>query len=64
MPEQIVSNALAGGGQQNYYILDSELASSKEVEIRATSLPLPATLEQLQDNYVLFEDNGMDISFK
>ena len=64
MPEQIVSNALSGGGQQNYYILDSELAGSKEVEIDATSLPIPATLDQLQQNYILFEDNRMDINFK
>ena len=64
IPDQIISNALAGGGKENYYILESELQNSKTIEIHASSLPAPTTLEQLQDNYVLFEDKGLDIYFK
>jgi len=64
IPEQIVSNALSAGGTQNYYILDSELEGANTLEIRADSLPTPTTLEQLQDNYLLFEENGLDINFK
>jgi len=64
IPEQIISNVLAGGGKQNYYVLESELAASGIVEINADKLALPTTLEQLQDNYLLFESKGLDINFK
>ena len=64
IPSQIVSNALSGGGKQNYYILESELQKSKTIEINAGSLPLPNSLEQLQDNYILFETKKLDIIFK
>jgi hypothetical protein len=62
VPEQIISQALVGGGKQNYYILESELMSSNTIEINAQSLPEPETIEQLQNNYLLFEDKGLDIN--
>ena len=64
IPAQIISNALSGGGKENYYILESELESSGTIEINAESLPTPKTIEQLQDNYLLFEDKGLDVMFK
>ncbi len=64
IPEQIIGNALAGGGSENYYILESELTGSNTIEINAGSLPVPKTIEQLQSNYILFEDKGLDIIFK
>jgi len=64
IPEQIVSNALAGGGKENYYILESELENSNIIEIDTNSLPLPDSIERLQDNYILFEEQGLDIVFK
>ncbi len=63
-PEQLITNALGGGGKQSHYILESELRDSNIIEIRTGSLPTPSTIEQLQDNYALFEDKGLDISFK
>ena len=64
IPAQIISNALFGGGKENYYILESDLSNSKIIEINAESLPLPKTIEQLQDNYLLFENKGLDVKFK
>jgi hypothetical protein len=64
IPAQIISNSLAGGGKQNYYILDSDLKNSVMIEINAESLPVPATIEELQENYVLFENKGLNIVFK
>jgi hypothetical protein len=64
IPSQSVESALAGGGKQNYFILESELEGAREVEISASSLPAPSTLEQLQDNYILFETRGLDIRFR
>ena len=64
VPAQIISNVLAGGGKQSYYVLESELKSSNLIEINAQSLPVPDSLAQLQDNYLSFEDKGLDILFK
>lgn len=64
IPSQILSNALSGGGKENYYVLESELEDSKSIEINAESLPRPGSLEQLQTNYVLFESKRLDVSFK
>jgi len=63
VPSQLVSNALSGGGSQNYYILESELKSSNSIDIYADSLPTPTTLEQLQDNYDIFEIKSLGIYF-
>ena len=64
IPAQIISNALSGGGKENYYVLESELSGSRMIEINAESLPLPNSLEQLQNNYLLFEDKGLGVSFR
>ena len=64
IPAQIVSQALAGGGKTNYYFLESELKNSRTLVISSESLPTPTSLEQLQDNYLLFEDKTLGIEFK
>ncbi len=64
IPEQIISNVLSGGGKENYYILESELESSGVIEINAGSLSLPKSIAELQDNYLLFEEKGLEIYFK
>ena len=64
VPAQVISNALAGGGNQSQYILESELSSSNTLEINTKSLPTPDTIEKLQNNYVLFGDSNLDINFK
>ena len=63
LPSQIVSSALAGGGKEIYYITEYELQNSDTIEINAESLPKPTSLEQLQENYMLFETKGLDIFF-
>jgi len=64
IPSQIVSSALSGGGKENYYVLESELVSSSIVEINGRGLPIPESIEQLQDNYILYEEKDLDIVFK
>lgn len=64
VPEQIVSNALTGGGRQNYYVSDTQLQNFKNVDINAESLPNPDSLEQLQINYLLFNDKSLEVSFR
>ena len=64
MPSQIISNALSGGGKENYYILESELADANIIKINVESLPTPKSIEELQNNYILFEDLELGIQFK
>ena len=63
IPSQIISNALAGGGKENYYILESELREGV-IEINAESLPTPKTIEELQNNYIVYETQGLEVMFK
>ncbi len=63
-PSQLVSKALAGGGTQEYYILESELSSANSVEINVESMSVPDTIEQIQDNSLLFEIKPVEIVFK
>jgi len=63
-PEQKVGNALAGGGKQNYYILESQLSDSNTIEINTEKLPTPTSIEQLQTNYILFDEKNLQINFK
>ena len=63
LPSQIVSSALAGGGKEVYYITEYELQNSNTIEINADSLPKPTSLDQLQENYMLFETKGLEIFF-
>jgi len=64
VPEQTISPVLAGGGVEELYVFESELASSNYIEINAESLPLPNSLEQIQDNNILFESKTLEISLR
>ncbi len=63
IPSQIVSNALYGGGSEDYYVLESELLNTNKIEINSESISTPRTIEELQENYILFEEKGLDINF-
>lgn len=56
IPEQLVSRTLSGGGTTQVYLLDSTLRNANKVVINTQSLPKVDTLEQLQLNYILFDD--------
>ena len=64
IPAQIISNALAGGGKTNYTFSENDLKSSNTIVMNAESLPSPNSLEQLQDNYILFESKSLEIELK
>ncbi|MDP2628997.1 MAG: hypothetical protein Q8P15_03835 [Nanoarchaeota archaeon] len=64
MPSQLISNALTGGGKQDYYILESSLRNSNTIEINAESLQIPTNLDQLQNNHILFEDKKLGVYFR
>lgn len=62
IPENKIEYALRGGGTANTYILPQELESG-HVTLYVSSLPQPASLEQLQTNFELFNSMGVEISF-
>ena len=64
IPEQILSQALVGGGTQNQYILKSELKSSSVLEIDSDEFLTPGSIEELNTNYLLFESRELEINFK
>ena len=64
MPSQIISNALIGGGNDNYYFLDNELNNGGTLELKVRKLKTPTTLEEVQENYILFETFGVEVGFK
>jgi hypothetical protein len=61
-PSELISNALAGGGIQIYDFSEYSLRNSNTIEINAKSLPNPDSFEQLQENYILFENNKLEIN--
>ena len=63
-PSQLVSKALAGGGTQEYYLLESELSFATSVDINVESFPVPDTIEKIQENSLLFEIKPVEIVFK
>jgi hypothetical protein len=61
VPAQVVTNVLAGGGNQELFIADSELKNSELIEISADSFSTPTTIEGVQNNYLLFEESGLGV---
>jgi len=63
IPEQVISNVLAGGGNQTRYILESELIKNNNLRIIAKSLPIAKTIEDVQNNYLSLNQNELAINF-
>lgn len=63
IPSQILTNALSGGGKQDYYILESDLKNSNTLEINSDDFGVPSTIEQLQNNYLIFDSSTLEVSF-
>ncbi len=61
-PEQTLSSGIIGGGKSVYYVTESELEEGK-LEINAAKLPVPTSLEQLQENYNLLEHKKVNLMF-
>jgi hypothetical protein len=64
IPSQIVSNALAGGGKKDYYFLEKDLKNSNTIEINANSFTTPNTIEQLQNNYLTFDNSTLEVNLR
>lgn len=61
-PATKIDYALRGGGVSETYILPSELERGS-LTLYAQSLPLPTSIEQLQTNFEVFSEYGVEVSF-
>lgn len=62
IPKQKVDYALIGGGTSQVYILDSWLKTGK-IRISVDKFPSPTSIDQLQQNFELFETKEVEINF-
>lgn len=64
IPSQVVSNVLAGGGKLDYYVLEDDLKNSNAIEINAKGFSTPKTIQQLQENYLIFDNTNLGVNLK
>lgn len=64
VPEQVISNALAGGGNISTYFTETQLSGSHTLVINAQSLPVPDSIDQIQNNYLLFDQNQLQVNLQ
>ena len=62
IPQQTLTNALSGGGNNVELILESDLRFANGVKIDVSLLPTPNSLEQLQQNYVLIDGQSVSVN--
>lgn len=62
VPEQMITNALIGGGVGTYTFSEAELKNGKKIVISFEGMTEPTTLEELQNNYVLVDVNELEVN--
>jgi hypothetical protein len=63
LPETKIDYALSGGGSSEVYVFADDLARGKMI-IKVDGLPKPTSLERLQLNYQIFEEEGVQLEFE
>ncbi len=64
MPEQLITHVLVGGGKASYPVSESELESSRFIEINLDSLTIPENVDQMYSNQLAIEDKEIEIMFR
>jgi len=63
LPSQKLSRVISAGGKGEDYLIESQLEDGV-LEIKTNSIPLPRSLDELQDGYNLLEVQGVFLDFK
>ncbi|MEA3414129.1 MAG: hypothetical protein U9Q99_01225 [Nanoarchaeota archaeon] len=63
IPSNLVTNALSGGGSEIISVKENELLNSNYLEIKTVDLGTPSSFEDLQKNYILFENSKLEVNF-
>lgn len=61
--EQVITNAVVGGGSGSIYVSEDDLVNFETFVISGEKLNSPESLEELQYNYLLVESNVMGAEF-
>lgn len=61
IPSQTITFALAGGGSQESYFIESQLQNAKSIVITPTIFSTPKSLEELQMNYAKVEGSSLGV---
>lgn len=64
IPSQTINQSVTGGGKQMQYITESELTLGKKIVINTEQFKTPTKPEDLQLNYNLIDNTGLDISIE
>ena len=64
IPETVVEMAVVGGGKTTSYFSESQLASASELNINVPLFGKPASLDDLQGNYIRAEDEEVFLDFE
>ena len=64
MPEQTINSVLSGGGSSSQYIFEYYLKDASYIQIDVPKLKIPESLDELQNNYILFENSEASITLK
>jgi hypothetical protein len=62
MPSNLSSRVLVGGGKKEIYITESNLEN--KIILNAEKIKKPDSIEDLQRNYVLFENKELEVRFE
>ena len=64
LPSQTLTNVLYAGGKTSYYMTPTELQDASKIEIHAESIGMPASVEDLQKTYEIFETKKINVVLK
>lgn len=64
IPSQIISKSLIGGGNAEYFVQESQLKSSRIIEINLPVFSEPENINELQDNHALLEVSKLEVGFR
>ncbi len=62
LPETKIDYALTGGGNSQVYIFEDDIKNGK-MTIKVGSFPTPKSLNDFENNFALYETQGVDIEF-
>jgi hypothetical protein len=64
VPGQTATQLISGGGSATEYFTEDMLKNAKKMSISASFIPLPKSIEDLQNAYSVVEDNKIDVTLK
>jgi hypothetical protein len=64
IPDQTVDIAVSGGGNQAYYISESELMDSNKLIIEPAYFGVPDKIQDIQNNYNLVDNSHINLYFE